>query len=453
MRRLAVSLAGLATVAIAVSGFAPGPSAAAPQIDPPQFDPPRTDSAPSYYSLKLPAGLTVADLVRDGYDISHGHGSRPTLVATTVEADRLRDRGVILGKTGNVYQPVIRSATAGTTYYGGYHTAAGHEQHNAAVTAAHPDLVRLYDIGDSWKKTNGQGQGGHDIQALCITKLTTGDCALNSTGKKPKFVLHAQIHARELSTGELAYRWIDLLVSSYGKDAAITQLMDTRELWVVPMANPDGVDVVASVPSRPILQRKNLNNSAGGCPAADAGVDLNRNSNFQWDPQEGGPCDETYPGTKSVSEPETIAIQGLLDKLYRDTKGGVGEPAAANTTGVFLSLHSYGNDILAPYGYTNTAAPNKAALVALGKKMGGFNGYPVSTGDGGVGYFAPGATDDWLYGTRGVPSYTFEVGGGSGSCGGFFPAYSCMDSTFWPKNKGAFLYAAKAAATPYGTLP
>lgn len=441
MRRLAVSLAALATVAIAVSGFAPGPSAATSQAD-----------TPSYYSLKLPTGMTIDDLVRDGYDISHGHGSRPTLVATAAEADRLRSRGVVVGKTGNVYQPVIRSSAeiAGTTYYGGYHTSAGHEQHNAAVTAAHPDLVKLYDVGDSWKKT--KGQGGHDIQALCITKLTTGDCALNSTGKKPKFVLHAQIHAREVATGEIAYKWIDLLVTSYGTDPAITSLLDSRELWVIPIANPDGVDVVASNSSQPVMQRKNVN-PAGGCSAGDAGVDLNRNSSFQWDVQQGGPCDETYPGTKAVSEPETVAIQSLLDKLFRDTKGGVGEPAAADTTGVFLTLHSFGGDILAPYGYTNTAAPNRAALVALGKKMGALNGYPVTTGDAGVGYFAPGATDDWLYGTRGVPSYTFEIGPESGSCGGFFPAYTCLTNTLWPAQKPALLYAARAAATPYGKLP
>jgi carboxypeptidase T len=440
MRKIAVPLACLALAAAAVA-VAPSGTAAPPIAAP----------EPAYYSLRLPAGTTVAGLIRDGYDISHGHGSRPVVVATPDEVVKLRERGVELGKIGDVYQSLPRGAAAAGTFYGGYHTSTGHEEHNAAVASAHPDLVKLYDIGDSWKKT--KGQGGHDIQALCITKLAAGDCTLSSSGKKPKFVLHAQIHARELSTGELAYKWIDLLVSSYGKDAAITSLMDTRELWVVPMANPDGVDVVASSPSRPVMQRKNVNNTTGGCSASTAGIDLNRNSNFQWDVDQGGPCDETYPGPKAVSEPETIAIQGLLDKLFRDTKGDVGSPATPDTTGVFLTLHSYGNDILAPYGYTNTAAPNRAALVALGKKMGAFNGYPVTTGDGGVGYFAPGATDDWLYGTRGVPSYTFEVGAGSGTCGGFFPAYSCMDSTFWPKNKGAFLYAAKAAATPYGTLP
>jgi hypothetical protein len=85
--------------------------------------------------------------------------------------------------------------------------------------------------------------------------------------------------------------------------------------------------------------------------------------------------------------------------------------------------------------------------------MGALNGYPVSTGDGGVGYFAPGATDDWLYGTRGVPSYTFEIGPDSGSCGGFFPAYTCFSSTLWPGQKPALLYAARAAGAPYGKLP
>ncbi len=434
MRRLAIFLCSFALVLMSSTTYS---SAAPPDV--------------SYYSLRVPAGTTVNDLIRDGYDIDHAHGDTAMVVATPTDVRRLRARGVVLEKTGDVYQPVPRTEPSEATYYGGYHTTTGHEAHNAAVAAAHPDLVKLYDIGDSWKKT--QGQGGHDIQALCITKLATGDCALSSTGKKPKFVLHTQIHAREIATGEIAYQWIDLLVSSYGVDPEITALLDTRELWVVPIANPDGVDVVASNPTRPVLQRKNVDDSAGGCPASDAGVDLNRNSSFQWDVDQGGPCDETYPGAKALSEPETEAIQGLLDTVFPDTKGEVDDPAAVTTTGVFLTLHSFGNDILAPWGYTNNDAPNKAALVALGKKMGEFTGYPVSTGDGGVGYFAPGATDDWLYGTRGVPSYTFEIGPDSGTCAGFLPAYSCIASTFWPLMKPALVYAAQAAATPYGQLP
>jgi hypothetical protein len=48
-----------------------------------------------------------------------------------------------------------------------------------------------------------------------------------------------------------------------------------------------------------------------------------------------------------------------------------------------------------------------------------------------------------------------EEGGGSGTCGGFMPAYSCMDGgsggNFWGINRAALLYFAKIARTPYMT--
>jgi hypothetical protein len=142
-----------------------------------------------------------------------------------------------------------------------------------------------------------------------------------------------------------------------------------------------------------------------------------------------------------------------LETIFPDTKGALDEPAAAGTTGVFLTLHSYGNVILAPWGYTRNAAPDRAALMALGNKMSAFTRYPVATGDGGVGYLTPGSTTDWLYGTRGVPSYTFEIGPRAGACSGFLPAYSCVSTTFWPLLKPALVYAAQSAETPYGHLP
>jgi carboxypeptidase T len=74
----------------------------------------------------------------------------------------------------------------------------------------------------------------------------------------------------------------------------------------------------------------------------------------------------------------------------------------------------------------------------------------VVHGDGGLGYFAPGATDDWIYGTLGVPGYTIEVGPNGGSCSGFMPAYSCM-AGFWSLNAPAFMAAAMTAAKPYPT--
>jgi hypothetical protein len=68
-------------------------------------------------------------------------------------------------------------------------------------------------------------------------------------------------------------------------------------------------------------------------------------------------------------------------------------------------------------------------------------------------YPTSGTTDDWAYGELGVCSMTFEVGLSFGTCGGFFPPFSCMDGgsggNFWIRNLPAFLYAARIARAPY----
>ncbi|MEV4641264.1 M14 family zinc carboxypeptidase [Actinoplanes sp. NPDC049548] len=407
---------------------------------------------PAYYDVTSPsttaAGL-AADLTRRGYDVLEGPLSHGVpVLATAADAQRLRHRGLTVRYAGPLHQPVAASfrAAAGT-YYGGYHTSAGHEAHNQQVATAHPDLVVLRTIGQSWLKT--QNRGGHDLQALCITKIRTGDCATGSSGGKPKFTLMAQMHARELATGELAYMWIDYLVNNYGSNADVTRLMDTTELWVIPIANPDGVDIVSSNSTRPVSQRKNAHDN--GCSGTGRGVDLNRNSSYHWDVNQGTKCSETYPGTSAASEPETQGIQNFLAGIYRDTKPAADfSPATTDTTGTFLTLHSFAELDIYPYGWTNSLAPNNDDLRTIATAMSRSNHYDVVHGDGGLNYFAPGATDDWIYGTRGVPGYTIEVGPDSSGCSGFFPRYSCM-SSFWSLNLPAFITLANAAARPYPT--
>jgi hypothetical protein len=243
----------------------------------------------------------------------------------------------------------------------------------------------------------------------------------------------------------MAWRWIDHVTKGYGTDAEVTSILDTTELWVVPIVNPDGVDIVASGGNSPLMQRKNANNTGASCSAPNAGIDLNRNSTFKWGLAGTSLCGETYQGTSAGSEPETKAIESFFKALFPDQRGpGDTDPAPATTKGVMITMHSYGNLIMPPWGWTWNPTPNVNQLKALGTKMAAFNGYTVvSEGD------TTGTTDDFTYGTLGIASYTFELGSNSGSCGGFFPQYSCVDSLFWPKNKGALLTAAKAAKAPY----
>jgi len=438
-RRTAAAVAVL--IALAFPATLAEPASAAPAT-----------STPAYYTVTSPRqapGALATALERQGYDVLEGDLRQGVpILAGSADVAKLRGRGLTVRYDGPLYQPVPASAAVtADTFYGGYHTTTGHEAHNQQVAGAHPDLARLYTIGQSWRKT--QGAGGHDIQALCLTKIKAGDCELTTTGAKPKFTLMSQMHARELATGELSYMWIDYLVNNYGVRADVTALMDSTELWVIPIANPDGVDIVASNSTRPVSQRKNAHTN--GCSGTGLGVDLNRNSDYHWDVNQGAACTETYPGAGPASEPETVGIQNFLAKIYRDTKpAGDFSPATVDTTGAFITVHSYAQLDIYPYGWTNTLAPNNTDLKAIADAMSQANHYDVVHGDGGLNYFAPGATDDWLYGRLGVPGYTIEVGPGSGGCSGFFPKYTCM-SSFWQLNLPAYLAAATAAAKPYPT--
>ncbi|MFI5610879.1 M14 family zinc carboxypeptidase [Amycolatopsis sp. NPDC051903] len=431
--------AALAAVAVLVAGPAAGTAAAVPAAGTPVF-------------WRVPATADqVAGLARAGFDVGESDAGAAYVVGDESVAARLRTLGYRPSYFDSVYKdlPATTSrAAAADTFYGGYRTVAAQEAHLAQVAAAHPDLATVYDLGPSWKKT--KGQGGHDLQAICLSEKQAGDCALSTTSPKPKFVLMAQIHAREISTGELAWRWIDYLADGYASDATAKSILDTTEVWVIPIANPDGVDVVASGGNSPKLQRKNADNSRGGCTGANIGIDVNRNSTFQWGGDSNSPCAETYQGASAGSEPETQALEKFFRAIYPVQRGtGNDDPAPATARGTMITLHSYGNDIVIPWGFTQAKSPNDAQYRKLGAKFTAANGYLVGTNRETVGYDTSGTTDDFTYGALGVASFTFEVGASSGTCGGFLPRYSCVDSTFWPKNKGAFITAAQAAAAPY----
>jgi carboxypeptidase T len=362
--------------------------------------------------------------------------------------------------------PERRESFAPFTYFGGYRTVAEHYAHLDAVAAMHPELATVVDYGDSWRKVNNR-PNGHDLLAICITKRRPNDCQLTPNTDKPRLLLIAAIHARELSTSEMAWRWIDELVSQYGQHPDITWLLDYHEMWVIPVANPDGRHLVEQGGSAPYLQRKNMNDSAGTCLSpgdpnyiySQPGVDLNRNASFKWAGagSSSAPCNQTYRGATAASEPEQSALEALMAQLFHDTRGPLDSDAAPiTTTGAMLTLHSFSDLILLPWGWTNCGgpcppgqrAPNDAGLRAFAFRMSHYNGYAVGQASELL-YPASGTTDDWAYGALGVPSFTFEIGPIDGTCGFFTPAYRCQDDLFWPLNRPAFLYAAKVARRPY----
>jgi carboxypeptidase T len=387
-------------------------------------------------------------IIELGLDLlEHREGADLFILTTPEQVEELRARGFRI----SIDEPqtaVIRHQVGTQTFNGGYSTVPEMRAMLEDRAARYPNLADFFIYGSSWQKLNSQG--GHDLFGIRLTNTLI-------PGPKPTFFLMAAIHARELSVSELALRFIDHLLQGYGVDADATWLLDEHLIVVVPVVNPDG----RRLAEQGYFQRKNMNPTNGfGCanpptPTNQLGIDLNRNFNFKWGtvntPSEPA-CGQTYPGPIAESEPETQEIQDLVRTLIPDQRGaGDNDPAPLTTTGLLLTLHSYGNLVLWPWGYTGNTAPNAGDLSLIGRKFAGYNGYTPQQSI--QLYPTSGTTDDWSYGELGIPSFTFEVGLSWGTCGGFMPPYSCLDGetngSFWPLNLPAFLYAARIARTPY----
>ncbi|MFI9010072.1 M14 family zinc carboxypeptidase [Actinosynnema sp. NPDC053489] len=459
-RRSALALAAAgAAVAAVITGSTPGTAGPAPGAAP------GAAAGPTYvYRVRAPLGDAARDLLDRGFDVlEHRDGDDLFVLGDAGTGARIGETG-FSAVVDEVLPPArwrppgrSRSSAADVdeTYFGGYHTVNAQWAHLDQVAQRYPGLAAVVDYGDSWRRT--QGSGGYDLRVICLTKRNAGDCAVDPSAPKPRFFVLGQLHAREITTGDVAWRWIDHLTAGYGTDPEVTALLDSTEVWVVPIANPDGVDVVQQGGNSPRYQRKNANTANGsncsGSSSSQVGVDLNRNTDSHW----GGtgtsarPCDQTYKGPSANSEVETKALQALWRGLYRDRRGtGTTDAAPADTTGVVVSLHSYANLVLFPWGWTTSyKTGNDAPLRAMAKDLAALAGGWKYGQPGEVLYDAAGGTDDWVYDELGVASFVWEVGPASGSCSGFFPTYSCQTSTFWPKVGPMLTYAAKRAADPY----
>ncbi|MCO5211474.1 MAG: hypothetical protein M9936_17415 [Caldilinea sp.] len=304
----------------------------------------------------------------------------------------------------------------------------------AGLATQHPDLAQWVDIGDSWEKTQPGGAAGYDLYALVLTNR-------NRPGPKPRFFLAAATHARELATAELATRFAEYLLAKYNVDPDVTWLLDYNELHLVAQANPDGRKKAEAG----LAWRKNTDSLNGCTDPGLWGVDLNRNHSFKWGVTgtSSDPCNLIYRGPSAASEPEAQAIETYGRSLFADRRGPADTDAApADTEGVMITLHSFGEMVLHSWGWSAAPAPNATQLATLGRKFAYYNGYAVGAGNTLL-YATSGDMDDWFYGTLGVPAYTIELGTA------FFQSCSFFESNIVDSNLRALLYAFKAARRPY----
>lgn len=274
------------------------------------------------------------------------------------------------------------------------------------IQALHPSLVQIEVIGAGWGKDYAQ-QGlpayqdfDHDIHAIKVSSN------VSQIEDEPAFYFVGEHHAREPISMEVCVAILQHLVDGYGFDPQITGILDSSQVWIVPLLNPDGHKIV--IDQTDIWWRKNIrdNNDNGSIDMVSLGngfdgVDLNRNYGHMWGniSASDDPYSALYHGPNPFSEPETIAFKALLEA----------HPFVAG-----ISYHTYGEYVLYPYGYAHYLnAPDCDELSALAIAMASsiprqatgtylampsFALYPVS-----------GSLDDWAYGALGIFPYTIEM--------------------------------------------
>lgn len=93
-----------------------------------------------------------------------------------------------------------------------------------------PNLVSVRSIGKSYE--------GRDIWVLVLTNTATG-----ADVDKPAFWLDGNIHAAELTASTTCLYYLHHLATLYGADDQVTQLLDSRCIYMVPRLNPDGAEL------------------------------------------------------------------------------------------------------------------------------------------------------------------------------------------------------------------
>ncbi len=146
--------------------------------------------------------------------------------------------------------------------------------------ATYPDICSLHSIG-----TTVEGR------SILFLKITDN---LNVREYEPQFMYTSTMHGDETAGYIVMLKYIDYLLSNYGTDPRVTNLVNNMEIWINPNANPDGTYAAG-------------NNNVNGAIRYNANnVDLNRN---YWDPQDG-----PHPDGNAY-QPETMAFMAFEDSM------------------------------------------------------------------------------------------------------------------------------------------
>lgn len=239
----------------------------------------------------------------------------------------------------------------------------------------------------------GKSVLGRDI--LCI-KMGKGD---------KKIFLNGAHHSLEWITSSLLLNYVCDFADKLKKEESlcgydILDIYKKASFYIVPMVNPDGVDIVLNGISKCDENFCLVKNALNGKKASKVwqaninGVDLNHNYDALF--YEGkdaerslnikGPSPTRFSGAFPFSEPETRAVKELVEKENFD---------------ICLAFHSQGEVIYWDY--------EGLGFEEMAKRLCDVSGYEMEEAKGMESYSG---FKDWILEKYGIPAFTIEVGKG-----------------------------------------
>ena len=305
---------------------------------------PRDDAA--VVEVDVRSRAEVRRLDRLGMDIMDVRDGVAEIAATPAEIDVLRANGYIPRIVVERMIDQVRSLRLEDR--GEYHSYSELTTDMAAWASAYPNITELISIG--------QSVYGRELWAMKIT---------DNPGVEefePEIQWIGAHHGDETISVEVCYYMIDHLLTNYGTDPQVTWLVDEREIWIVPMFNPDG--------------------HTSGSRYNGNGVDLNR----------GYLCPCGCNAGSAMAQPEHQALAAFNERMNPVTS---------------LTFHSGAVYVNYLWDYTYAATPDEPMLITLSEGYSSYSGLPVT--NGADWYIVHGSCQDWCYDQRGEIDTTIEV--------------------------------------------
>ncbi|XP_070686353.1 carboxypeptidase A4 [Pempheris klunzingeri] len=263
--------------------------------------------------------------------------------------------------------------------FGAYHRLETIYSWMDTLVAQHPKLVTKVEIGRSYEN-----------RPMYVLKFSTGG------NKRPAIWIDTGIHSREWVSQATGVWTANKIATDYGTDASLTSLLNTMDIYMLLLANPDGY---AYTHSNDRMWRKTRSENSGSwC----RGVDPNRN----WDAGFGGPgasknpCSDSYHGPSAHSEIEVKNVVNLI-RNHGNFKS-------------FISVHAYSQLLMYPYGSSCKDVPHQPELDSVGRaavqKLTSLYGTRYKVGSiCKIIYQASGGSIDWSYNLGIKYSFAFEL--------------------------------------------